>query len=95
MEQRMSKPTIAFIAAVAVLIAFIVLMSAALSQPQQTTIYDERGRVTGRAATDSQGSTVIYDDRGRITGRTSTDSQGTTTIYNSGGRAVGKIGGTK
>ena len=45
---------------------------------QQRTVYGPDGKVTGRIATDSQGSTTIYDAAGRVTGRTSTDSQGTT-----------------
>jgi YD repeat-containing protein len=38
---------------------------------EQTRFYDDRGRPTGTATTDSQGTTVFRDDRGNVTGRAS------------------------
>ena len=73
------------------LVLLALLPSAALAQ--QSTIYGPDGKVTGRVATDSQGSTTIYDAAGRVTGRTSTDSQGTTTIYDASGRKAGSVTG--
>ena len=71
-------------------LAIVLLMPTA-----QQTIYGPDGKVTGRVATDSQGSTTIYDASGRVTGRTSTDSQGTTTIYDASGRRTGSVTGPK
>jgi len=65
-------------------------LTAGAAIAQQRTLYDASGRVTGRAATDSQGSTTFYDAQGRVTGRSSTGTSGTTTIYDAGGRSVGK-----
>jgi YD repeat-containing protein len=82
----MIRPVIAFA-------ALVMTTGAALAQ--QRTVYDASGRVTGRAATDSQGTTTFYDASGRVTGRTSTSSSGTTTVYDASGRAVGRITGTR
>ncbi|WP_354130438.1 MULTISPECIES: hypothetical protein [unclassified Bradyrhizobium] len=57
---------------------------------QQRTIYDARGNVVGRSATDSQGTVTTHDARGRVVSREST-SGNTTTVYDSGGRNVGKV----
>lgn len=57
---------------------------------QQRTIYDSRGNVVGRAATDSQGTVTNYDARGKVIGRESTSGT-TTTIYDDRGRNVGRI----
>jgi YD repeat-containing protein len=68
----------------------LVLAPDAAAAGEQTTFRDANGRVTGRAATDSQGSTTFYDSSGRTTGRASTDSQGNTTFYDPSGRNVGR-----
>jgi hypothetical protein len=36
---------------------------------EQRTFYGADGRVSGRAATDTQGTTTFYDPAGRVTGR--------------------------
>ena len=69
----------------------LALIAPTAALAEQRTLYDASGKVTGRAATDSQGSTTFYDATGRVTGRTSTDSQGTTTIYDQAGRDVGRF----
>src|SRR5262245_5036223 len=43
----------------------------ATTRGNQTTFRDDRGRTTGRSATDSQGTTTLYDAAGRVQGRTS------------------------
>lgn len=55
---------------------------------QQRTIYDARGNVVARTATDSQGATTLYDAAGRVVGRTAT-SGATTNVYDAGGRHIG------
>jgi len=74
---------------VALLVLAVLLPATALAQ--QRTIYGADGKVSGRVATDSQGSTTIYNANGRVVGRTSTDSQGTTTIYGANGRRTGSV----
>ncbi len=70
------------------LLALALLTGAASAQ--QRTIYDSRGNVVGRAATDSQGSTTNYDARGKVISRESTSGT-TTTIYDAVGRNVGRV----
>ena len=57
---------------------------------QQRTIYDSRGNVVARSATDSSGTVTNYDSRGRVITREST-SGNTTTIYDARGRNVGRV----
>jgi YD repeat-containing protein len=57
---------------------------------QQRTLYDSRGNVVGRSATDSSGSVTNYDARGWMISRETT-SGNTTTIYDAGGRNVGRV----
>jgi YD repeat-containing protein len=52
-------------------VAALVLASTGSASAQQRTFYDARGHVTGRAATDSQGTTTYYDERGSVVGRSS------------------------
>jgi len=66
----------------------IPLMTGAASA-QQRTIYDARGNVVGRPASDSSGAVTNYDARGKAISREST-SGNTTTIYDAGGRNVGR-----
>ena len=44
----------------------LLMPTAALAQ--QTTLYGPDGKVTGRTATDSQGTTTVYDASERKTG---------------------------
>jgi YD repeat-containing protein len=46
----------------------LAMMTGAASA-QQRTIYDSRGNVVGRSATDSSGATTNYDARGKVTSR--------------------------
>ena len=69
------------------LLALALLTGAASAQ--QRTIYNSRGNVVGRAATDSQGSTTNYDARGKVISRESPAT--TTTIYDAVGRNVGRV----
>ena len=69
------------------LLAFAMTTGAASAQ--QRTLYDSRGHVVGRSATDSVGATINYDARGKVISREST-SGGTTTIYDDRGRNVGR-----
>jgi YD repeat-containing protein len=71
----------------------LAMMTGAASA-QERTIYDSRGNVAGRAATDSQGTTTLYDARGRVISREST-SGNTTTVYDARGRNVGGVTTTK
>ena len=73
----------------------LVVLMPTVAMAQQQTIYGPDGKVTGRVATDSQGSTTVYDAAGRVTGRTATDSNGTTTIYDANGRNVGSVTTTR
>jgi YD repeat-containing protein len=75
---------------VCALAIFTLLTAMALAFAQQRTFYDSSGKVTGKIATDSQGSSRIYDPSGKVTGRTATDSQGTTTFYDASGHVIGK-----
>jgi YD repeat-containing protein len=52
---------------------------------QQRTLYDARGNVVGRSATDSGGTTTNYDARGKVISRESTTGK-QTTIYDASGR---------
>jgi YD repeat-containing protein len=56
---------------IGVLVAFLafLLYGIVSAHAQQTTFYGKDGRVTGRAATDSQGTTTYYDARGSVTGK--------------------------
>jgi YD repeat-containing protein len=56
---------------------------------QQRTLYDSRGNVAGRSATDSSGAVTNYDARGKVISRESTSGSTTTTIYDDRGRNVG------
>src|SRR5262245_49052303 len=47
------------------------VIGTATTSGNQTTFRDDRGRTTGRSATDSQGTTTLYDASGRVQGRTS------------------------
>src|SRR5262245_20064195 len=47
------------------------VIGTAATSGNQTTFRDDRGRTTGRSATDSQGTTTFYDASGRVQGRTS------------------------
>jgi YD repeat-containing protein len=47
------------------------VIGTATTSGNQTTFRDDRGRTTGRSATDSQGTTTFYDASGRVQGRTS------------------------
>ena len=67
---------------IAAALALAVLLPAT-ALAQQRTIYGADGKVTGRVATDSQGSVFV--------GRTSTNSQGKTTIYDVNGRKTGSV----
>jgi YD repeat-containing protein len=62
---------------------------------QQRTIYDSRGNVVGRSATDSSGAVTNYDARGKVISRESplviSPDVRTTTVYDAGGRNVGRI----
>jgi YD repeat-containing protein len=54
----------------------IALLLATPAMAQQRTIYGADGKVTARAATDTQGTTTIYDAAGRVTARISGPAQG-------------------
>ena len=72
-----------------ILLALLTLaMMTGAASAQQRTIYDSRGNVVGRSATDSQGTTTTYDSKGNVVGRETT-SGNTTTIYDASGRNVG------
>jgi YD repeat-containing protein len=47
------------------------VIGTATTSGNQTTFRDDRGRTTGRSATDTQGTTTFYDASGRVEGRTS------------------------
>ena len=47
------------------------VIGTATTSGNQTTFRDDRGRTTGRSATDTQGTTTFYDASGRVQGRTS------------------------
>ena len=64
-----------------IIVAALALALASEASAQSRTYYDKGGNVTGKSATDSQGTTTFYDASGKVTGRTSTGSGGTTTIY--------------
>ena len=83
-DHRMNPTTTIMIAALALAIA-------SEASAQSRTYYDKGGNVTGKSATDSQGTTTFYDSRGKVTGRTSGNGSGDTiTIYDASGRAVGR-----
>jgi YD repeat-containing protein len=82
---------------ISILLALALLTGAASAQSlphgamgQQRTLYDARGNVVGRAATDSQGTVTNYDLRGKVITREST-SGNQTTIYDDRGRKVGRV----
>jgi YD repeat-containing protein len=68
----------------------LAMMTGAASAQTQRTLYDARGNVVGRSATDSSGTVTNYDSRGRIVSREST-SGNTTTIRDAAGRNVGRV----
>ena len=70
------------------LLALAIMTGAASAQ--QRTLYDARGNVVVRAATDSSGTTTNYDTRGKVISRETT-SGNTTTIYDARGRNVGRV----
>ncbi len=72
------------ILAVLTLAAFATAASA-----QQRTIYDSRGNVVGRSATDSSGTVTNYDSRGKVINRESTT--GNQTTIDARGPNVGRI----
>ena len=61
-----------------------------VASAQQRTLYDSRGNVVGRSATDSGGAVTNYDARGKVISREST-SGNMTTIYDASGRNVGRV----
>jgi YD repeat-containing protein len=67
----------------------LAMMTGAASA-QQRTLYEARGNVVGRSATDSSGATINYDARGKVISR-ETSSGSTTTVYDAGGRNVGRV----
>jgi YD repeat-containing protein len=69
------------------LLVLVVTTSAALAQ--QRTLYDARGNVAGRSATDSSGTVTTYDPRGNVVARESTTGN-TTTVYDARGWVLGK-----
>ena len=73
-----------------ILLTLALALLATEASAQQRTIYDARGNVVGRAATDSQGTTTVYDSRGTVVGKES-KSGNTTTVYDAGGRKAGSI----
>ncbi|PSO33420.1 hypothetical protein [Bradyrhizobium sp. MOS002] len=81
---------------ISILLALALLAGAASAQSLphgtmgQRTIYDSRGNVFGRLATNSSGTVTTYDARGKVISREST-SGNTTTIYDAGGRNVGRV----
>ena len=54
------------------LLALLRLALTGAASAQQRTIYDARGNVVGRSATDSSGTVTTYDARGKVIGREST-----------------------
>ncbi len=73
----------------ALLIALTALVATtSAASAQQRTFYDARGKVTGRAATDSNGTVTNYDARGKVISRDTTTGN-TTAVYDARGRKVG------
>ena len=68
------------------LLKFAMMTGAASAE--QRTVYDSRGKVVGRSATNGQGTTTLYDAGGKVIIRESTTGN-TTTIYDASGRNVG------
>ncbi len=58
-------------ALLSVLLVAILLLWPHKAHGQQRTVYGADGRVSGRAATDTQGTTTYYDAGGRVTARAS------------------------
>jgi hypothetical protein len=77
MREYQDETWLWFLAAVTwflVVVSLVLVFSSGITRShagEQTRFYDERGRSTGTATTDSQGTTVFRDDRGRVTGRAS------------------------
>ena len=82
---RMTNPTTKILLA---LLTFA--MMTGVASAQQRTIYDSRGNVVGRSATDISGTVTNYDARGKVISREST-SGNQTTIYDASGRNVGRV----
>jgi YD repeat-containing protein len=72
-----------------VAVLLVIALIALPARAQTVRYYDDRGRATGSATTDSQGTTRFYDERGRSTGTATPDSQGTTRFYDERGRSIG------
>jgi YD repeat-containing protein len=73
-----------------ILIALLTLAMMTAASAQQRAIYDSRGKVVGRSATDSQGTVTTYDPRGNVVARESTTGN-TTTVYDERGRNIGRF----
>jgi YD repeat-containing protein len=69
------------------MLALAMLTGAASAQ--QRTLYDARGNVVARSATDSSGAVTTYDSSGKVISHETT-SGNTTTVYDAGGRNVGR-----
>ena len=65
-----------------ILVAALIAVLATEASAQQRTIYNSRGNVVGRSATDSSGAVTNYDARGKVISRETTTGS-TTTIYKS------------
>jgi YD repeat-containing protein len=66
------------------------LVATTAASAQQRTVFDARGNVVGRSATDSQGTVTTYDPRGNVVARESTAGN-TTTVYDARGNVVGRF----
>jgi YD repeat-containing protein len=72
------------------LLALVLATLTSQASGQQGTLYDARGNVVTRSATDSSGTVTNYDAQGKVISREST-SRNTTTIYDAGGRNFGRF----
>ena len=75
----------------AMLIAVVLMPTAALAQQQRQTSKDANGRVLGWSTSNGRGGTSYYNSSARNTGRSVTDRHGKTTIYDASGRRVGTV----
>jgi hypothetical protein len=71
-----------------IVVALMLLPTAAMAQQTRETFKDASGRTIGSATTDARGNTVYRDAMGRNTGRSGT-SGGTTTFFDNMGRRIG------
>jgi YD repeat-containing protein len=90
MSDAMKRYETRFIYALAGLTAVIVIAATIYAHAgDQRTFYDEKGRVTGRAAT--QGNTTnFYNEKGQHTGTAVRRQDGSTQFYNSKGQSIGR-----